>query len=145
MAEELTFSPYAREVSTRRKRFHRLLIMPPTSALIDICSSGCPATYTKAKRHYFANVAVSTANQLSCIAAAWSRRHASANNSALNVEKRKGSAKCDRDDWHVIAAGFSGDAVSCKSAPREGGLTLITLPETKRKGPRSLRTEGLAA
>jgi hypothetical protein len=67
--------------------------------------------------------------------AAWSRRHGSANNSALNVEKRKGSGKCSCDDWHVIVAAFSGDAVSCKNALREGGPMLIHIAGHEKKRP----------
>jgi hypothetical protein len=37
----------------------------------------------------------------------------------------KGVCRCSCDDWHVIVAGFSGDAVSCKIAPREGRPILI--------------------
>ena len=74
--------------------------------------------------------------------AAWSRRHASANNSALNVEKRKGSTKCSCHEWHVTVAAVSGDAVSCKSAPREGGPMLIHIAGHEKKrapGPCELR------
>jgi hypothetical protein len=73
MADELTFSPYARELSPQLERLHRLLIMSRAIPLIDFVQA-LLATSTKAKRNSFAKVAaliwLPTANQLSASGAA---------------------------------------------------------------------------